>query len=95
MRHKWYKFDTAKGYRQLRPAIYRPVLVMLLHPDHKQQNPVVVGYRKNAAGDKSCPFFVTPGATIGQPHIVLAWCDCLPVNYEIGDIWVKPRRGTE
>lgn len=35
---------------------------------------IAVGYRKDAAGDKSCPYFVVPG--IGGE--VIAWCDCLP-----------------
>ena len=40
-----------------------------------------VGYLKNAAGDKQCPYFVVPG--IGGR--VLRWCDCLPEN--LGNPW--------
>lgn len=38
---------------------------------------VAVGYRKDAAGDKSCPYFVIPG--IGGE--VIAWSDCLPDDF--------------
>jgi hypothetical protein len=41
-------------------------------------SPLVVGYLKYAAGDKNSPEFITPGANGGK---VLAWCDCLPVNF--------------
>lgn len=39
---------------------------------------LAVGYRKDAAGDKSCPYFVIPG--IGGE--VSAWCDCLPDDFQ-------------
>lgn len=40
--------------------------------------PLALGYRKDAAGDKQCPYFVIPG--IGGT--VTAWCDCLPEDFE-------------
>jgi len=38
---------------------------------------VAVGYRKDAAGDAQCPYFVVPG--LGGK--VVAWCDCLPNDF--------------
>ena len=55
----------------LKPGV--PNLVMTLPPG------IAVGYRKDAAGDASCPYFVIPG--IGGE--VTAWCDCLPDNFDI------------
>lgn len=40
---------------------------------------IAVGYRKDAAGDPSCPYFVVPG--IGRK--VIAWCDCLPDDFAL------------
>jgi len=70
----WHPFDKAKGYRQKRPPIYRLVLVATApQPDKGYPAGVAVGYRKNAAGDKSCPYFVIPGIGGEVTH----WCDCL------------------
>lgn len=72
---KWYTFDPVKGSHQKRPPVYRQVLLRLpAEPENGNPEALVVGYRKNAAGDKQCPFFVIPG--IGKTPI--EWCDCLP-----------------
>ena len=95
---KWYPFDPYKGSRQKRPPIHKHVLIVLKHLDRCSPPRIVVGYRKDAAGDKQCPYFVRPGA--GTPDDrpkkydpaytdVLAWCDCLPDNFE----WPEIARG--
>ena len=83
---KWYKFDSKKGYHQRRPDIKKFVLLLLQPLDSSYPCRVVVGYRKDAAGDKMCPYFVRPGA--GFPKNgrysgadVIAWCDCLPSGF--------------
>ena len=87
----WYPFDPAKGSRQHLPPLKKYVLVQIKHPqrEHGAPDPVVVGYMKNAAGDKQSPYFVTPGATIEhgytEPGRVIGWCDCLPESF----IWPK------
>lgn len=77
---KWYPFDKDKGYRQKRPPEKKLVLVRVRVPEKPSCCPsgIAVGYMKNAAGDKSSPYFVVPG--IGGP--VFEWCDCLPENFE-------------
>lgn len=80
---KWYPFDALKGYRQKRPPIKKNVLVRLI-PWNKSYPPIVaVGYRRNAAGCKDSPMFVTPGV----PGDVIAWCDCLPDRFTGWDLW--------
>lgn len=77
---KWHPFDQSKGYRQKRPPLRRWVVVQLASTDPETFPPVIaVGYRKDAAGDKSCPYFVVPG--IGGT--VLQWCDCLPDAFTV------------
>jgi hypothetical protein len=71
---KWYKFDQKKGSRQKRPPERKWVLVFLPSREPGTPESIAVGYMKNAAGDKQCPYFVTPGLG-GNP---VAWCDCLP-----------------
>lgn len=83
---KWYKFDASRGSRQKRPPEHKPVLVYLVRPDGGEA--IVVGYRKNAAGDKQSPYFVRPGAGEG---VVKAWCDCLP-DVGVFDLWEGARR---
>lgn len=93
---KWHPFDKSKGYRQLRPPLRKWVVVMLapqdsevvdlgakLRPEVPQliasyPPGIAVGYRKDSGGDKSLPYFVIPG--IGGK--VLAWCDCLPDDFQ-------------
>ena len=78
---KWHKFDKSKGYRQLRPPIGKWVVVKLEAKPHDVATlpcGLAIGYRKDAAGDKTCPYFVIPG--IGGE--VLEWCDCLPEGFE-------------
>jgi hypothetical protein len=72
---KWYFFDKNKGSRQKRPTIYKWVLVLCRSKVDGYPDPVIVGYRKDAAGDKQSPYFVVPGGNCGEPY---AWCDCLP-----------------
>lgn len=84
MKPKWHRFDKNLGSQQKRPPIGRAVLVLCERNDEIYVNPISVGYRKDAAGDKQCPYFVIPG--IGGE--ALAWCDCLPDNFKIED-WPK------
>lgn len=72
-------FDKNKGYRQKRPPVNKYVLVLCKSNVVEFPYPVIVGYRKDAAGDKSCPYFITPGGNAGEPY---AWCDCLGDKYE-------------
>ena len=72
--NKWYKFDVNRGYRQKRPRMYKLVLVKIQCRSTPEL--IMVGYRKDAAGDKSCPYFVTPGFGGGA---VIAWRDCLNI----------------
>ena len=84
---KWYKFDKDKGYRQKRPPIKKWVLVLKYNPDPCFPPCVVAGYRKDAAGDASCPYFVTPGAVgLGD---AIAWCDCLPEDFKYPELLSK------
>lgn len=76
---RWYAFDPMKGSRQKRPQLKRYVLVQLsAQPDKGLPGAVAVGYMKNAAGDKQCPYFVVPGAAAGEPT---HWCDCLSDDF--------------
>ena len=75
---KWYKFSRDKGYRQKRPPISKLVLVRIESKKSGSPRSIAVGYRKNASGDKSYPYFVIPG--IGGE--VYEWCDCLPESVE-------------
>jgi hypothetical protein len=86
---KWYPFDKAKGYRQKRPPEKKYVLVQCVAEDECSAPAVAVGYRKNAAGCKDSPYFVIPG--VGGE--VIAWCDCLPSDFDT-PLWnaTRPRR---
>ena len=75
---KWYPFDKAKGSRQKRPPEKRYVLVRLERTARGNPEAIAIGYRKNSAGDKQCPYFVIPG--LGGD--VVGWCDCLPEDVE-------------
>jgi hypothetical protein len=78
MTQKWYRFSKEKGSRQKLPPLKRDVLGRQPSTGAGLPQGISVGYRKNAGGDKQCPFFVVPG--IGGE--VLAWCDCLPDDFE-------------
>lgn len=81
MSERWYRFDQAKGSRQKRPPIKKYVLVLIEPNSAGLPCGVAVGYRKNAAGDKQCPYFVVIG--LHPPSgVVIAWCDCLPDGFE-------------
>jgi len=84
---KWYQFDATKGSKQKRPPIGMYVLVKLANFGVGMPDSVVVGYRKDAACDKQCPYFVTPGAYVGEPY---AWCDCLPDGFDWPQATQKP-----
>lgn len=80
---KWHRFNSDKGFRQKRPPVDKYVLCAL-EPIHSEKgfimSPIVVGRLKNAAGDKSCPYFVTPSCVgLGK---VIAWCDCIKEGME-------------
>jgi len=83
----WYPFDPEKGSRQKRPPVKKYVLVQGRHKERREDgtspypDPIMVGYRKNAAGDKQSPYFVTPGGSCFTPYGVYRWCDCLPENF--------------
>lgn len=84
---KWYKFKPyVAGNRQKLPPEKKWVLVMIKNDSPMYPHPVVVGYLKFAAGVKSEPYFVTPGASLEQsptgPERVITWCDCLPETFE-------------
>ena len=78
---KWYEWDLFKGYRQKRPPIYKLVLVKIR--GRNTPDLILVGYRKDAAVDKSCPYFVTHGYGGGA---VIAWRDCLDIP-EDENLW--------
>lgn len=75
---KWYKFDASKGSAQKRPPIKKYVVVRLMSTHRTLSDGLAVGYRKDAAGDPQSPYFVVPG--IGG--CVIAWCDCLPDDFQ-------------
>lgn len=74
---KWFNFDPGKGSRQKRPEIGKFVLVRLPSRGDGLPESIAVGYRKDASGDKQCPYFVVPGLG-GVP---LCWSDCLPKDF--------------
>lgn len=77
--NKWYAFDKARGSRQKRPPVKKYVLVRMQGRGPGYPMGIAVGYRKNAGGDKQCPYFVVPGLHTGA---VVEWCDCLPDEFE-------------
>ena len=71
---KWYYFDPKRGSRQKRPPIKKFVLVKCKSLKEHIPDPIVIGYRKDGAGDKQSPYFVIPGCYgFGDAY---AWCDC-------------------
>ena len=76
---KWYRFDQTKGSYQKRPPEKRYVLVLIDVATPGLPDGIAVGYRKDAAGDKQCPYFVVPGIRHAR---VLGWCDCLPETFQ-------------
>lgn len=76
---KWYSFDETKGSKQKRPPIKKYVLVLCESKTLGLPDPILVGWRKDAAGDKQSPYFVRPGSNAGK---VIVWCDCLPDNFD-------------
>jgi len=95
---KWYPFDKLKGSLQKRPPERRLVLVQTAGgPDNMgivYPPSIAVGYRKDAAGDKQCPYFVVPG--IGERNgEIVGWCDCLGDDFQVsmslrGRFWFTP-----
>ena len=78
----WHKFDREKGSAQARPPLRRYVLVRFDAKNESESPVVAVGYRKDAAGDKQCPYFVTPGIGGIPTH----WNDCLPEDFNFIDV---------
>lgn len=85
---KWHNFkpNTPRN-RQKLPPEKRIVLVELKSNTTMYPNPIVCGYLKFHAGDKSAPYFVTHGCNLknvesGVDDRVVRWCDCLPDEFE-------------
>ena len=53
----WIEFDPSGEL----PPERKPVLVQLSKVSNYGVGAVAIGYLRYAAGDKDCPFFVTPG----------------------------------
>lgn len=91
--YKWDQFHAyPEAHRNYRlPPEKKYVLVKLKSVSDIYPSPIVVGYLKYHAGEKSEPYFVTPGATISgsNDNRVIAWCDCLPKECETM-LWNKP-----
>lgn len=68
------------------PKEKRLVLVQLSENREKGMRPsVVAGYLKYAAGDRSCPYFVTIGCLQHSEKdlcVVTHWNDCLGDNFK-------------
>ena len=71
----WNSFDRRFGSNQTLPEESKPVLVRKASIEKGIPDSISLGYLKYSAGDKSCPYFVTPGVIGGLTH---HWCDCLP-----------------
>lgn len=87
---KWQPFTPGlPANRQKLPEPKKWVLVQLDTGDRTMPNPVVVGYLKYAAGVKTEPYFVTPGAAVPKytPDRVIAWCDALNPGFD----WPEPK----
>lgn len=83
-KNKWYTFDLIKGYKQALPPVKKYVLV-------SNGKNICVGWLKYAAGDKSCPKFITK--CLPRPYFcspfekreyreILMWNDCLPEDFK-------------
>lgn len=72
IKNKWHTFDACLGNKQKLPSEKKYVLVRCILSE--DDDGIVVGILKYAAGDKSAPYFVTFGFNQGK---VIAWCDCL------------------
>ena len=84
--NKWYDFKpNTPANRQKLPPVKKYVLVRVKNMDESFADPVCVGYLKFHSGEKSAPYFVTPGATLAKPQIgdssTVQWCDCLPDDF--------------
>jgi hypothetical protein len=86
----WVTFNTCLGSSQRLPPERRCVLVQLPPNGEGSAPAVAVGYLRFAAGDKECPYFVTPGIG-GTP---VAWCDCLPGGF-YAPLWKLPQHPNE
>jgi len=73
MKSTWkvFKDDTWRG----QPKERRCVLLAIADGPNGQAAGTMVGYLRYASGDKSCPYFVIPGAREGFK--VTHWADCL------------------
>lgn len=91
----WYLFDQGRGFKQKLPPEGRMVLVQVEKGDGGVSTfpgmtvglkctlppAVIVGYLHFAAGDKSCPEFITPGLGGGKRKRT-HWCDCLGDEFQ-------------
>lgn len=86
---KWIDFNSNLGSSQQLPPERHLVLVQIPRrrlPGGAELPPTVaVGYLRFAAGDVSCPYFVTPG--VGGDAV--AWSDCLPADF-YAPLWRFP-----
>lgn len=74
----WHPFDEGKGAEQSLPPKGKLILVCIQESEDGDSPAVNIGYLKYAAGDRSCPYFVRPGARSG---FVTYWSDCLGDNF--------------
>ena len=87
MSGKWRPFDMRLGSKQELPTAKRCVLVQTAaQPDVGLPPGVAVGYLKFAAGDRNCPYFVTPGIDCK----VVFWNDCLGDDFH-APLWRLPQ----
>lgn len=79
---KWTQF--IKDNKKTHPPERKWILVGI-EPDkklHQEITTVCVGYLRYAAGDKTSPYFVLPGAFFNDDsRKEFCYCDCLPDNY--------------
>jgi len=84
---KWNVFFKDFGQDQELPEERKLVLVRSVSLVTGYPDPIGLGYLKFAAGDKTCPYFVTPGMNAGEPY---QWLDVLP-NMDIVELYAKQK----
>lgn len=87
---KWIEYTESKWADQPLPPERKHVLVQVAERNEEGMPPTVaVGYMKFAAGDKLSPHFIVPG--VGG--IRVAWCDCLPNDFN-APLWPGTQKAT-